>query len=125
VFELAPSKRWHQLSGIVDRMSATWTHCRTRSVPALLDAQMTERLGMLDGATARRRVARIRQAAIDAAHAVLDLQMQFRGRNAVDRDRLDLWRLQLVVDRAARDKDAVTGDLATIETIKDRLGSGR
>lgn len=124
VFELAPSRRWHQLSGIADRMSATWTHYRTRSVPALLDAQMTERLDLLDAAVARRRVAKVRQAAIDAAHAVLDLQMQFRGRNAVDRDRLDLWRLQLVIDRAAGDAAAVAGDLATIETIKDRRGSG-
>ena len=125
VFRLAASQRWHRLPAVVDRMTATWTRYRTRGVPALIDSQMTERLDLLDAAVARRRVAKVRQAAIDAAHATLDLQMQFRGRNVIDRDRLDLWRLQLVVDRAAHDKDAVTGDLATIETIKDRLGSGR
>lgn len=123
-FELAPSKRWGRLAAVVDRMAATWARYRARGVPALLDAQMTERLRLLDTAVERRRVATVRQAAIDAGHAALDLQMQFRGRSGVDRDRLQLWRLQLAVDRAARDSDAVAGDLATLETIHDRLGSG-
>ncbi|HVF08013.1 MAG TPA: hypothetical protein VNC60_05495 [Actinomycetota bacterium] len=105
-------------------MTDTWMRYRTRAVPALLDAQMTERLHLLDTAIERRRVAKVRQATIDAGHTALDLQMQFRGRSGVDRDRLRLWRLQLAVDRAARDAGAVAGDLATIEAIQDRLGSG-
>lgn len=85
---------------------------------------MTEALGVLDAAVGARDVAELRQAAIGAGHAALDLQMQFRGRTEVDRDRLGLWRRQVVIDRAAGDEDAVIGDIESIQTITDRLGSG-
>jgi hypothetical protein len=124
VFDDAPTKRWHRLTGIVDRMTATWDRYRARGVPELLETQMTEALGVLDAAVGARDVAELRQAAIGAGHAALDLQMQFRGRTEVDRDRLGLWRRQVVIDRAAGDEDAVIGDIESIQTITDRLGSG-
>jgi hypothetical protein len=42
----------------------------------------------------------------------------------VDRDRLDLWARQLLLDAAARDRGAVAGDAATLQVIWDRAGHG-
>ena len=122
VFEVAPSKRWNQLSVKFEKMITAWTTYRTNDVPKLLDAQMTHALNVLDAALGWRDVGDVRQAAIQVGHAALDLQLQYRGSDDVDRDRLELWRDQLVVDRAAGDSDAVTGDLATLKTIHDRIG---
>jgi hypothetical protein len=90
-------------------------------VPKLLEAQMTKALDALDAAVNARRVARVRQAAINVGHAALDLQLEFRDPGSVDRDRLGLWRDQLAIDKAASDSDAVAGDVATLETIHDRI----
>ena len=122
VFEVAPSKRWNQLSVKFEKMITSWTTYRTNDVPKLLDAQMTHALNVLDAALGSRDVGDVRQAAIQVGHAALDLQLQYRGSDDVDRDRLELWRDQLVIDRAAGDSDAVTGDLATLKTIHDRIG---
>ena len=121
VVDVAPTKRWNQLSVKVERMAAAWSTYRAGGVPKLLDAQMTQALGALEAAVNARKVARVRQTAIDVGHAALDLQLQFRAPGSVDRDRLGLWRDQLAVDRAAGDSDAVTGDLAVLETIHDRI----
>ncbi|MEX1263382.1 MAG: hypothetical protein WEE66_05515 [Actinomycetota bacterium] len=121
IFEAAPTKRWNQLSAKVEKVIAAWTAYRTNDVPSLLDAQMTDALDVLEAAVRAHDVAEVRQAAIWVGHAALDLQLQYRGPDDVDRDRLELWRDQLVVDRAAGDSDAVTGDLATLKTIHDRI----
>ncbi len=42
----------------------------------------------------------------------------------VDRARFDLWTRQVLVDAAAGDLSAVSGDVATLEWIRDRLVLG-
>ncbi|MEX0651654.1 MAG: hypothetical protein WD186_06455 [Actinomycetota bacterium] len=121
IFEAAPAKRWNQLSAMVDKVITAWTTYRSNGVPKLLDAQMTDALDVLEAAVRAHDVAEVRQAAIRVGHAALDLQMQYRASDEVDRNRLELWRRQLVVDRTAGDSDAVTGDLATLKTIHDRI----
>jgi hypothetical protein len=124
VFEAAPSKSWNELSATVESMTAAWNTYRATGVPPFLDAQMADALGVLDAAVGARHVADIRQATIGVGHAELDLELQFRASDDVDLDRLELWQRQLVVDRKAGDADAITGDHATIQTIRDRIGSG-
>ena len=83
--------------------------------------QMDVALGALDAAVTARDRAAVRQAAIDVGHATLDLKLQYRPVKTIDEARLRLWDLQLKVDRAARDKGAVAGDLVTIGAIRDRI----
>ena len=124
VLDAAPSKRWSELSSIVEGMTASWSAYQATALPPFLDTQMAGALGTLEAAIGARDVAGILQAAIDVGHAELDLELQFRASDDVDRDRLELWRSQLVLDQAAGDSDAITGDKATIETIRDRIGGG-
>ncbi len=122
VFDAAPAKRWHQLSAKVDRVITDWnTYRTTKQIPKLLDAQMTDAIGSLEDAVGEKRPARVRQAALGAAHAELDLELQYRSSDDVDRDRLAIWRHQLLIDRAAGDSDAVAGDIETLKTIHDRI----
>ena len=121
VFEAAPAKRWNQLSAKVERAITDWNTYRTNQIPKLLDAQMADALGALEDAVGAKRLARVRQAALGVAHAELDLELQYRSSDDVDRDRLALWRLQLHVDRAAGDSDAVAGDIEALKTIHDRI----
>ena len=122
IFETAPAKRWNLLSAKVERVITQWhTYRTTKQIPKLLDAQMTETLGALEEAVNAKRLARVRQAALGVAHAELDLELQYRGSDDVDRDRLALWRRQLIIDRATGDSDAVAGDIETLKTIRDRI----
>ena len=102
-------------------MTAAWSAQASRDVPALLRDQMDVALGALDAAVTARDRAAVRQAAIDVGHATLDLKLQYRPVKTIDEARLRLWNLQLTVDRAARDKGAVAGDLVTIGAIRDRI----
>ena len=122
VFEAAPARRWHQLSAKVERVITDWnTYRTTKQIPKLLDGQMTNTLGALEDAVGAKRFARVRQAALGVAQAELDLELQYRSSDDVDRDRLALWRRQLLIDRAAGDSDAVAGDIETLKTIHDRI----
>jgi hypothetical protein len=84
---------------------------------------MSGALDALRTAVAARVPANVRQAAIGVAGASLDLQHQFEDLSDNDESRLDIWRFQLVLDRAQGDTAAVAGDRATLEAIEDRIGS--
>jgi hypothetical protein len=53
--------------------------------------------------------------------AALDLQLRYRPPVAIDRARLDLWARQVDVDADAGRPAAATGDVATLEWIRDRV----
>ncbi|MBA3566160.1 MAG: hypothetical protein H0W31_04840 [Actinobacteria bacterium] len=53
--------------------------------------------------------------------AALDLELSYESPAQIDRARFDLWLRQTLVDAAARDRAAVSGDLATLEWIRDRI----
>jgi hypothetical protein len=55
-----------------------------------------------------------RGAAVGVALAALDLRLQYRRPAAIDRARFHLWARQVLVDAAARDLPAVSGDVATV-----------
>jgi hypothetical protein len=73
-------------------------------------------------AVAARDAARARQAALEVEQAALDLELRHRDPAEVDLVRMDLWACQLLVDAAAGDRDAVAGDMATLQVIWDRAG---
>ena len=53
--------------------------------------------------------------------AALDLELTYRPPAQIDRARFDLWLRHTLVDAAARDRAAVSGDVATLEWIRDRI----
>jgi hypothetical protein len=121
IFRAAPARRWHRISATLDRMDAAWDAHRAGNIPKLLDIQMSDGLSALHAAVDARKPAAVRQAAINAAQASLDLQLRYRPRVDIDRARLGQWRRQLRVDRAAHDAAAVAGDQVTLKTIRDRI----
>ncbi|MBA2579354.1 MAG: hypothetical protein H0V03_00655 [Thermoleophilaceae bacterium] len=53
--------------------------------------------------------------------SALDLQLRYQPQAEIDRARFDLWTRQVGVDAAARNRAAVSGDVATLEWIRDRI----
>lgn len=111
-----------QLSARLDGMSGAWASYRRGDVPPLLETQMSDALKALELAVGDAGPpAGVRQDAIDAGQAVLDLQLQYRTPSDVDLDRLALWSRQLEVDAAAGRSAGVVGDVAILKAIWDRM----
>jgi len=121
VFEAAASGRWREVAATLGGMSAAWKDRRTGVVPPRLIAPTNRALAVLARAVKARSRARVRDAALDVSLAALDLQLQYRRPAEIDRARFDLWARRIDVDAAARDASAVSGDVATLEWIRDRI----
>ncbi|HYM82049.1 MAG TPA: hypothetical protein VEY91_11655 [Candidatus Limnocylindria bacterium] len=121
IFRAAKHKNWNVASSTFAAMTAAWNAYRGRGVPPMLEAQMNVAIDELDEALDARQIAAARQASIDVGRASLDFQLQFRPRTKIDVAHIGLWLKQLVVDAAARDRDAVRGDVATIRWIQSRF----
>ncbi|MGH3926594.1 MAG: hypothetical protein ACRDTT_27665, partial [Pseudonocardiaceae bacterium] len=98
-----------------------WAAYQAGDPPELLNAEMTDAVHALGKAVDARNPADARQAAIDVAGAALDLQLRHRNPAEIDLARLDIWARQLLVDTSADDPGDVAGDVATFETIWDRV----
>jgi hypothetical protein len=105
--ELATLRRDAFKPSRIDRLRAAWRVVRRRGVPPRLAAPMTRALR--------------RRAAFAIADAALDLQLQYRPHEAVDRDRFALWARRTRIDARARRLAAVRGDTATLTWIRDRI----
>ncbi|MBA2277239.1 MAG: hypothetical protein H0W06_05690 [Chloroflexia bacterium] len=117
----AESEDWEAMADTAVEMSAAWATYRADDVPDLLEYQMSEALNTLAGAVDARDPAEIRQAAMDVERAGLDLQLRRREPAEIDLARFDLRARQLLVDVEADDPGAVTGDVAALEWIRDRV----
>ena len=122
VFDAAGAGRWPVVTARVGAMDAAWKRLAGGEVPKLLAEQLTTTMGALAKAAAGRDPARVRQAALRVEQAALDLRLRWRAPAEVDADRLDLWARQLLLDAAAKDRGAVSGDAATLQVIWDRAG---
>jgi hypothetical protein len=121
VFEAAGSGEWKAASAGLATMNPAWAAIPAGGAPRLLCEQMGEALAHLDDALEGGKLVRARQAAVDAAHAALDLQLLHRPPAAVDVDRLAVWARQVLIDAGADDPGAVAGDIAVLETIAARV----
>jgi hypothetical protein len=107
---------------VVSRMNDAWTtYRRSGDVPVRLVGHTGQALKSLSGAVAGGNRAAVRQAALNAKQAALDLELQYRPASDVDRGRFDAWLRQLLVDAQAKDGGAVLGDVATLEWVRDRF----
>jgi len=123
MFDAAESENWREASSAIERMTATWGAHRTTEVPPRLVEPTEAALKELARAVTARDQQDAQHSALDARLAALDLQLQYRKPAEIDRARFDLWALQALVDAAAGDLDAVAGDVATLEWIRDRLSA--
>ena len=117
----ARAEDWRASAATLRRMKAAWRHVQEGQVPPMLEAQMSRGLRKLERAVRGHRPLRGALAAIDVAQAGLDLELRHRPPVAVDLDRFDLWSSRVLVHAAARNRVAVTGDVATLEWIRDRV----
>jgi hypothetical protein len=67
------------------------------------------------------RPVRTTQKAVDVAQSVLDLELRYRPPAEIDAARFTLWTQQLRIHAAAKDLAGVTGDVAVLEWIRDRI----
>jgi len=121
ILEAARIADWEGAAATIKRMNAGWSALRAGNPPPMVAARLSNRLAALTGSVKARRPARTTQKAIDVAQSVLDLELRYRPPTEIDRDRFHLWTQQLRVDAAAKNLAGVTGDVAVLEWIRDRI----
>lgn len=90
-------------------------------VPRLVEPRLRGAVKDLESAVQGRHQAAAGQLALDVAQAGLDLQLRYRPVTDVDRARFARWLDQLQVDARAGDQSSVTGDLFTLDYVRDRI----
>ena len=91
-----------------------------RTAPKALDAQLTAAVVALTRAVTDDDAPLGKQAAIDVAHASLDLQLQYRAAAEVDLARLDVWARQAVLDSENDESENVASDVVILDAIWQR-----
>ena len=102
-------------------MTVAWNTVREGDVPDRFAPRMSGALDALGAAVRTRKAPEARRAAIQVARWSLDLQLRHRPVAEIDLARFDLWTAQMLVDAAAGDAAAVTGDLFSLDYIRDRI----
>lgn len=121
LFDDATARNWSHLSALARDAHRSWDAVSAGDVPPLLDEQVNDVLDALDLAVGSRSKADTRQAAIELELASLDVEMQYEESADIDEDRIEVWRLQLRVHRAAGDPVGAASDRAIVTAIEDRL----
>jgi hypothetical protein len=121
IFAAALAEDWDAAASSLDALRSASDVCQARHVPPMIEAQLSQALVYLVAAADARQAEEALQAALDVERASLDLQLRHRPPVEIDLARLDLQARQLLVDAAADDPGAVTGDVATLEWIWDRV----
>ncbi len=121
-YEQALAGSWPAARATVRSLNDAWrSHRRAGTVPSRLDEPVTVALGALARAVDGRKRIAAAGAALRLREAALDLELQYRPVAAIDLARFDLWLRQVVVDARRDDAGAVSGDIATLEWIRDRV----
>ncbi|MEO7803044.1 MAG: hypothetical protein ABIS18_00925 [Actinomycetota bacterium] len=119
ILENVRLKDWEAATPTLGRVQNLWKELQARNYPPRVVGQMNGEIKALKIAVAKKSVAGASQAAVDVAQAALDLELLYR-RN-VEVDRFHLHAQQLRVHAAAKDLAGVTGEVAVLEWIRDRL----
>jgi hypothetical protein len=117
----ARARDWEAASATLKRMNAAWKALRPGKPPRLVAARLSHSLRALTRAVRARKSGRAAQASIDVAQSVLDLRLRHRPPAEIDAARFELRAEQLLVHAAADDLAGVTGDVATLEWMRDRI----
>jgi hypothetical protein len=120
-FRAARTHDWRVASAAADGISKAWRADRPGGTPPRLVAPLTRALDALDRAVTRRRSRKARSTALEVAQATLDLRLRYRPPAEIDRARFVLWARQAHIDASARQRSALSGDVATLTWIRDRI----
>lgn len=121
MFALARSGAWDSIEDLFDEMEEDWQDFEATGVPPLVADEMNDAIDVLDEAISAHNRAEARQGAIDVALACLDFELQYEPRRDIDRDLIEVWTMQLELDKEARDRGGIRSDMETIRVIRDRL----
>jgi hypothetical protein len=121
ILESARLRDWEAAAPTLKHMNAAWHSARRAAPPRMIAARLGGSLRALARAVNAHRAPAATQAAIDVAQSVLDLQLRHRPATEIDEARFHLWTQQLRVHAAAKDLAGVTGDVAVLEWIRDRI----
>jgi hypothetical protein len=121
IVDAARAGQWEAASTRAEEMAGAWAAHDPHEVPRMIEPRMSRNLRALAAAVDARDSERTRQAAIDTARWAFDLQLRHRAPQQIDLARFDLWAAQLQLDADAGDRAAVTGDLFTLDYIRDRI----
>lgn len=115
------TRDWEAAPSIARRLQGAFADLPQAGQPPAIVAELRRAVGAAQRAVASRNARRASQAAIDATRSVLDLQLRYQPPAAIDRGRFELWCDQLLLDATTRNAAGASGDLATLEWIRDRL----
>jgi hypothetical protein len=121
ILENARLADWDAAAPTLTRLEGLWKSLKASGYPPAVVAAINQALPALKGAVAKENAAGTAQAAIDLAQSALDLELLYRGN--VEVDRFHLHTQQLRVHAAANDLAGVTGEVAVLEWIRDRLAA--
>ncbi len=124
MFARVSKSGWKTIAALFGEMEADWHHYEATGVPPLLAGEMNDAMDALDDAINAHDKRGARQAAVDIALACLDFELRYENRADIDRDLIEVWSLQLQIDRDAHDTGGIRSDLETIRIIRDRFESG-
>ncbi|MCJ7436576.1 MAG: hypothetical protein MUP97_02285 [Acidimicrobiia bacterium] len=122
ILESARLENWPGATATIDRMETAWDSVQSSEQPPKpVATAVTRSLRTLRAAIGAHQGQKVAQAAVDLGQSALDLELRHRPPVEIDTVRFELWTQQLRVDAAAKDRAAVTGDVATLEWIRDRF----
>jgi hypothetical protein len=121
ILDAARSQDWRAATAALDDVNTAWDAFRTGEVPSRLAAQMGEALDQGGRAVGARDPGASALAALEIARVTIDLELRYRPPVEVDMARFELWTRHLQADAAAGKRDAVVGDVATLDWIRDRI----
>jgi hypothetical protein len=124
VFDAAMADDPGAVASTVQDMLLAWTDTDAADVPALVLPILTDALDRLADAVDAGDGEAAAQAAIDVGQSAFDLQLRYRPVNEVDAARFDLWLMQLQLDAAVEDADAVNGDQLALDYVRERFIHG-
>jgi hypothetical protein len=120
-FDALQSNDWSAAAAGAEDARAAWRSYRSGDVPPRLATEMTRAIDELSRAIDTRDRAQAGTAAIDVAQSALDLELRYLPPAEIDVARFELWARQIQVDASAGDLGGITGDVATMEWIRDRF----
>ena len=121
ILESARLEDWEAANATLTLTTALWKELRAIPYPPLVIDAMNGALTALTTAVRKEDIAASSQAAVEAAQSALDLELLYRKN--VEADRFHLHAQQLRVHAAADDMAGVSGEVAVLEWIRDRLAS--
>ena len=121
VFGAARGKHWAAAATGLARIRRSSARLRAHRLPERLAAELGDALAGLGRAIRAHEARGASGAALGVASASLDLQLQYRTVPEIDSARLGVWTLRLSADAGQRNRAAVSGDVATLGWIRDRV----